>query len=253
MATRYWVGTSAANRSGTWNTSSTTVWSNSAGGANGAPVPTATDDAIFPEYNATYTANVSATVSCSNLTITGNNIIFAGNSSIITYGNVAINGGGFTSPSWATGTIAMRPNATLGNTTLYSNGAQIRPNLEINCQASTSVTLNSNVTLSGSGQAVLNLISGNLNLNGYNITSQGFVANGVTQRGLNFQNGFIQINSTLTGITGNTISNLTTDRLGYIIDSNASTKLYSWGNVAGGSTNTWINLYLTGTSTPGVN
>jgi len=252
MATRYWVGTSAANRSGSWTTS-TAQWSNSAGGANGAPVPTATDDAVFPEYGATYTANISLnSVLVSSLTITGNNIVFTGSFSIIAYGNVAINGGGFTSPSWSA-TIAMRPNATLGNTTLYSNGAQIRPNLEINAASGYSVTLNSNVTLSGSGQSVLNLISGNLNLNGYNMTSAGLSANGIIQRGLNFQNGYININNNLTGITAPTISNLTTDKLGYVIDSNCGTKSYGWGNVAGGSTSNWIKLYLTGTSTPAVN
>jgi hypothetical protein len=29
MANRYWVGTSALNRSGTWNTTTTSVWSTS--------------------------------------------------------------------------------------------------------------------------------------------------------------------------------------------------------------------------------
>jgi hypothetical protein len=40
MADRYWVG-----GSGSWN--STTKWSATSGGASGASVPTASDNAIF--------------------------------------------------------------------------------------------------------------------------------------------------------------------------------------------------------------
>jgi len=42
MADRYWVG-----GTGTWNSTSTTNWSASSGGAAGASVPTAADNVIF--------------------------------------------------------------------------------------------------------------------------------------------------------------------------------------------------------------
>jgi hypothetical protein len=46
MADRYWVG-----GSGSWN--STAKWSTTSGGASGASVPTATDNAIFDANSAT--------------------------------------------------------------------------------------------------------------------------------------------------------------------------------------------------------
>ncbi len=42
MADRYWVG-----GTGTWNSTSTTNWSASSGGASGASVPTAADNVFF--------------------------------------------------------------------------------------------------------------------------------------------------------------------------------------------------------------
>ena len=62
---RYWVG-----GSGSWN--STTKWSTTSGGASGASVPTASDNAIFDAASATahYTVTVTDNATCANLTIT---------------------------------------------------------------------------------------------------------------------------------------------------------------------------------------
>ena len=65
MADRYWVG-----GSGSWN--STTKWSTTSGGASGASVPTASDNAIFDAASATahYTVTVTDNATCANLTFT---------------------------------------------------------------------------------------------------------------------------------------------------------------------------------------
>jgi hypothetical protein len=67
MANRYWVG-------GTGNWNSTTKWSTSSGGASGASVPTAADNAIFDDNSNTtathYTATVTDNATCANLTFT---------------------------------------------------------------------------------------------------------------------------------------------------------------------------------------
>jgi hypothetical protein len=62
---RYWVG-----GSGSWN--STTKWSTTSGGASGASVPTASDNAIFDAASATahYTVTVTDNATCANLTFT---------------------------------------------------------------------------------------------------------------------------------------------------------------------------------------
>jgi hypothetical protein len=85
MADRYWVG-----GSGSW--SSTTKWSATSGGASGASVPTATDNAIFDANSGAthYTVTVTDNATCADLTFTpvaidgvtqfavGNNFVIAG-------------------------------------------------------------------------------------------------------------------------------------------------------------------------------
>ena len=67
MADRYWVG-----GSGSWN--STTKWSATSGGASGASVPTAADNAIFNAASNTtathFTVTVTDNATCANLTFT---------------------------------------------------------------------------------------------------------------------------------------------------------------------------------------
>lgn len=59
MATRYWVG-----GTGTWNTSSTTNWSATSGGASGASAPTSADIATFDANSGSGAITISVTVSC---------------------------------------------------------------------------------------------------------------------------------------------------------------------------------------------
>jgi hypothetical protein len=65
MADRYWVG-----GSGNWN--STSKWSATSGGASGASVPTASDNAIFDANSAAahYTVTVTDNATCADLTFT---------------------------------------------------------------------------------------------------------------------------------------------------------------------------------------
>jgi hypothetical protein len=65
MADRYWVG-----GTGSWN--STAKWSTTSGGASGASVPTATDNAIFDANSGTahYTVTVTDNSTCADLTFT---------------------------------------------------------------------------------------------------------------------------------------------------------------------------------------
>jgi hypothetical protein len=64
MADRYWVG-----GTGSWN--STAKWSTTSGGASGASVPTASDNAIFDANSGgAYTVTTSVGATCANLTFT---------------------------------------------------------------------------------------------------------------------------------------------------------------------------------------
>jgi hypothetical protein len=65
LSDRYWVG-----GTGSWN--STTKWSTTSGGASGASVPTASDNAIFDANSGTahYTVTVTDNATCADLTFT---------------------------------------------------------------------------------------------------------------------------------------------------------------------------------------
>lgn len=63
MADRYWVG-----GTGTWNTTSTTNWSATSGGASGASVPTTADNVIFDQAG-TYTVTMTGALACLNITV----------------------------------------------------------------------------------------------------------------------------------------------------------------------------------------
>lgn len=59
MADRYWVG-----GAGTWDTTSTTNWSSTSGGAAGASAPTSADAVLFDANSGTGTVTVSSGVTC---------------------------------------------------------------------------------------------------------------------------------------------------------------------------------------------
>lgn len=89
MATYYWVG-----GSGTWNTSTTTNWAATSGGAGSAGVPTAADNVIFDANSgATPVVTISSAV-CSACTIgaptSGTLTLAFGSSSLTMAGNLSI-------------------------------------------------------------------------------------------------------------------------------------------------------------------
>lgn len=68
MPDRYWVG-----GTGTWNTSSTTNWSATSGGASGASAPTSADNVFFDANSDSAGANFTVTCTaavCANLSVT---------------------------------------------------------------------------------------------------------------------------------------------------------------------------------------
>jgi hypothetical protein len=65
MANRYWVG-----GTGTWNTTATTNWSATSGGASGASAPTAADIALFDANSGAGTVTIGENVTVLRLTLT---------------------------------------------------------------------------------------------------------------------------------------------------------------------------------------
>jgi len=111
---KYWVG-----GTGTWNTTATTHWSDSSGGAPGAAVPTVSDDVVFDALSGSdnYTVTLSGGVVCKNLTIdkptgVGKKVTWAGSSSLAIYGSLNLLGGTAGITRTYTGAITFKSTST---------------------------------------------------------------------------------------------------------------------------------------------
>ncbi len=106
MADRYWVG-----GTGTWNTTSTTNWSASSGGASGASVPTVADNVFFDQAG-TYTVTMTGALACLDITVSAGTVTFATG----------------TSP-----TLDVRGSMTLAAATVWSSTGNINALLRLAC------------------------------------------------------------------------------------------------------------------------
>jgi len=87
MANRYWVG-----GTGTWDSSDTSHWSASSGGASGASAPTSGDDVIINGSSGAGSIGISGCV-CASLTCTGFTGTLGGTLSSMS-GNITLSSGG---------------------------------------------------------------------------------------------------------------------------------------------------------------
>lgn len=136
MANRYWVG-----GTGTWNTTSTTNWSASSGGASGASVPT-TADSVFFDQAGTYTVTMTGALNCNDLTVSAGTVTFATGTTptLTTNGNWSIIAG----TVWnSTGAITINSGSTGVTKTLNTNN----------------ITINANITFTGSNTGTCSLAS----------------------------------------------------------------------------------------------
>ncbi len=101
-ATYYWVG-----GTGTWDTSTTTNWASSSGGAGGAGVPTSVDSVVFDSSCGTGTSTIVSNISVTDITISNGNIIIdQGTSSLSVSGIYSQSAGKFISPPTSVLTVS---------------------------------------------------------------------------------------------------------------------------------------------------
>lgn len=211
MANRYWVG-----GNGTWNTTSTTNWSASSGGAGGASVPTAADSVFFDQAS-TYTVSCgSASVVCLDFTVSAGTVTFTASTGKVTIsGSMAITAGTVASIALASYTF----NATSGTKTITTGGVTF-PGDFIFDGVGGSWQLQDNVTISGNNP--LTLTNGSLDLNNKVFTAATFGSNNTNTRTLAFGTGnitcyrgtaagttIVTVNATNLTITGTPTLNLT--------------------------------------------
>jgi hypothetical protein len=158
MAAYFWVG-----GTGTWNTSTTTNWASSSGGAGGAGVPGILDRAFIDTNSGTGTITCTSAI-CIELTVTATQAIILGAAfSTLTIGGATTfpSGGSF---SASANTWTLTVGAISFPLTLTTNGKSLS-NLRI-ASNSTGCALGSDLTLTGS-----------LTLNGGSFTTNNYAVN----------------------------------------------------------------------------
>ena len=187
MADRYWVG-----GTGNWNTSSTTNWSASSGGASGASVPTSADNVFFDANSNTgtnaFTVTVdSGTVNCLDFTATGIDGAMtltrtATGAFLQVYGSWATSSNFTHTPT----TWQLRFLATSGARTITTNGVVFDTPVQFNGVGGT-WQLQDDLTLSST--RTLQFIAGTLDLNNKIITTGNFNSGSSSVRTLSFGTG----------------------------------------------------------------
>lgn len=224
MANRYWVG-----GSGTWNTTSTTNWSTTSGGASGASAPTlAADVAIFDANSGTgnYTVTLASAV-CLTLTITnpagtGNTLTFAGtdlqtgvtgvstissSTGNVLFSNTLIDLGfslTVSTPSFVSlncTTLNIRNSGT--NVVLTTNACAASCNVTI-VNSGGATSLGSDFTTTGSVQLVTGTTNAQLTITGRTLTCSSYLHNGTLVFGTTGVVNITGTNATVFNITGST-------------------------------------------------
>lgn len=175
MANRYWVG-----GTGTWNTTSTTNWSATSGGASGASVPTTSDNVIFDQAG-TYTVTLSGALACLDFTISAGSVSIsngAGGPTINIAGSMSLVAG----TVWSVGgTCTITFSATTTGKTITTNGTALFANVVINGAGG-------DWTLGGAfsnSSGTFNVTSGTFNTGGFNVTTASIASSNTNTRAIN--------------------------------------------------------------------
>lgn len=186
MADRYWVA-------GDGNWSDTAHWSTSSGGAPGALAPTASDNVIFDTNSsvadAAYMVTIDASAVCLDFTMdgpgAGNNITWAGSSSLGISGSMNLIGGSTDITVTYTGLITF--NATTTSKTITLNGVALSSSITFNGVGG-EWTLQSDVSCNN-----MTLTKGSLITNGKTVNIGNFSSDNSNVRSLNLGASLINV------------------------------------------------------------
>lgn len=237
MASRYWVGGTAA-----WDATAGTKWSTTSGGAGGAAVPTAADDVFFNASSGAGTITMTGAASfCRSLNTTG----FTGT---LSYASQTIQiGDGTAGAGNAALTIGSGTNFTTNSTSTFSlvSTSATQQTITTNGKTLVGLTINgagSSYLLSGtttmSGAFTLN--AGTFDTGNQTVTSSNITTGSATAKVLTLGSSTWTLSSTNTAmnITG---TNITVNAGTSTINFNATVNPGGWG--AG---TTWYDIVSTG-------
>jgi hypothetical protein len=237
MANKYWVG-----GSGTWDTTTTTHWSDTSGGAAGAVAPTASDSVFFNQAGS-YSVTIT-TADCLDLTVSAGTVTFPSSTVALgVYGSFSIIAG----TVWSTtGSITFRSTTT--GKTVTTNGVTITASITFN-GAGGGWALGGALTLGSTN--TLTLTAGALNLNGFDISTGAFNGGPSQTRSIAFGSNNINLVHTTAGTTvlnmGASYSGFSWTGTGGFVSNASITRTYTVpGTLSGG---TPVSLTLTGSGT----
>jgi len=230
MANRYWVG-----GTGTWNTSSTTNWSDTSGGGSGFSVPTVADNVFFDQAG-TYTVTMTGALACLDMTVSAGTVTFATGTSptLNIRGSMSL----LTGTLWSsTGTITFSSTST--GRTVTTNGVNFEPQIIFNGVGG-GWTLGSALT----SKNFVTLSAGTLDTGNYNLTlstGNGFLeTSGASTKTLTL--GSSTVTAYALTVTAGTESSLT-------LNSGTSTlSLYGTGSNCYFGSKTYYDVSFTGTT-----
>lgn len=203
MADRYWVG-----GAGTWNTSSTTNWSDASGGSSGFSVPTVADNVFFDQAG-TYTVTMTGALACLDITVSAGTVTFATGTSptLNIRGSMLLAAGTIWS---STGAITF--SSTTTGKTVTTNGVTINAAITFNGVGG-EWTLGSALTVGGSGTSALS--AGTFGTGNYNLTlaTGTFQLTGASAKTLNLGSSTISTTAYTDSSTGTTTVNAGTSVL----------------------------------------
>ena len=203
MADRYWVG-----GAGTWNTSSTTNWSDASGGSSGFSVPTVADNVFFDQAG-TYTVTMTGALACLDITVSAGTVTFATGTSP----TLNIRGSMLLAAEtiWSS-TGAITFSSTTTGKTVTTNGVTINAAITFNGVGG-EWTLGSALTVGGSGTSALS--AGTFGTGNYNLTlaTGTFQLTGASAKTLNLGSSTISTTGYTDSSTGTTTVNAGTSVL----------------------------------------
>jgi len=235
LADRFWVG-----GTGTWNTTSTTNWSASSGGPNGASVPTVADSVFFDQAG-TYTVTMTGALACLDITVSAGTVTFATGTSptLNVRGSMSLLAGTVWS---STGAITF--SSTTTGRTVTTNGVTISGTFTFNGSGG-GWTLGSNLTFA-TGSNGITVTEGTFDTSSsgnYNISCGTFNSTGSSVRAINLNASTITFGVGASGgIWTMSGTNLTFNAGTSLITSNQTSSFFTGGGF------TYYNLSFTTTN-----
>ena len=181
MADRYWVG-----GAGIWDTTNTTYWAASSGGAGGTPAPGAEDNVFFDGNSGSGGITVGNGAKCLDLDLTGSNVSVYGFTGVVElYGNLI----GYVGTGYFAAPLILRSTTT--GKTITSNGMNIYSLLFDGVGGEW--TLQDDLSVSYQDNGVIELKNGSFNTNNKNIICRSFKSSNTNIRTLELGSSTITI------------------------------------------------------------